>query len=221
MAEWKNWKSASQSWRNAKAGIFVFFIMPGKTRTQRSSPLRTVMASTFGASPSRFCQALFGNHSPEANTTAVPHPPGTGSPLGQPRVASRAFSMLHVVRVRHQDARDRERGAQVKLDEMSIAKKAPCSATGLLSTLTSMWKPKGMSSEEAIACLSLGDYFSSRRENAHCTDRCRTASSGRGSSMGGSSGTPARRWVVTPNGSEMQMPSSPAASPGHTGRRCR
>jgi CheY-like chemotaxis protein len=61
---------------------------------------------------------------------------------------------------------------------------------GLFGGFSQLWKPKGMCPEEAIACLSLGDYFSSRRRGTlHRTPS--TGSSGRNSSIGDDSSTPA------------------------------
>lgn len=61
---------------------------------------------------------------------------------------------------------------------------------GLFGGFSQLWKPKGMCPEEAIACLSLGDYFSSRRRGTlHRTPS--TGSSGRNSSVGDDSSTPA------------------------------
>jgi hypothetical protein len=70
-----------------------------------------------------------------------------------------------------------DNGAQVKNKDES--------RPDLIGSISSLWKPKEMCAEDAIACLSLGDYFSSRRASGpspHWSPS--TEFSGRNSSSG-------------------------------------
>lgn len=56
--------------------------------------------------------------------------------------------------------------SKLHFDDSAIPVKRPCKITTALSGLSSLWKPKGMPVEEAVASLCLGDYFSSRRKTS-------------------------------------------------------
>jgi len=62
------------------------------------------------------------------------------------------------------DAHGNELKAGLRFDESTIDVQRPCRLSAAMTGISSLWKPKGMPVEEAVASLCLGDYFSSRRK---------------------------------------------------------
>jgi hypothetical protein len=54
----------------------------------------------------------------------------------------------------------------LRFDESTIEVQRPCRLSAAITGISSLWKPKGMPVEEAVASLCLGDYFSSRRKGS-------------------------------------------------------
>lgn len=191
---------------NAKAEEIVFLTMPG----HNPHPGAVAAAERHGKHvrrlpkpvlPSTVRQTLM-----RAKHHGPSHAPGTSSPgldsLGRKSSFFSSGSGTKTPEIGKEAPR-------VKLEDVAGAKKGNCS---IVSTLTNMWKPKGMSSEDAIACLSLGDYFSSRRKGS-LHRSVSNASSGRGSSVGGgggSTGTAGSTLIDTPGEADASGPASPA-----------
>jgi CheY-like chemotaxis protein len=73
--------------------------------------------------------------------------------------------------------------ANIRFDESTIEVKRPCRLSSAISGLSSLWKPKGMPVEEAVASLCLGDYFSSRRKASLARTISNTSSQSRDKSL--------------------------------------